>query len=124
MTVLQAGRCGVRFTAGARTFALFLNVQTGCGLHPVCYSVDDNVQTGCGIHPVCYSVDDNVQTGCGIHPVCYSVDDNVWTGCGIHPVCYSVDDNTKQPVQDADHRPSFSAEMKNEWKYYLLTLMS
>jgi hypothetical protein len=41
VTVLQVGQCGVQFTAGARTFSLFLNVQTGCGIHPACYSVDD-----------------------------------------------------------------------------------
>jgi hypothetical protein len=33
-----------------------------------------------------------------------------------------VDDNIKQPGHDANYWPTFSAEMKNEWKYYQLPL--
>jgi len=47
---------------------------------------------------------------------------NIQTGSGIHTACCSVDDESKQPGHDADPWPSFSAEMKNEWKYYLLPL--
>lgn len=52
MTVRQAGLYGVRFTAGVRTFSLFLNVQTGCGIHTACCSVvDESKQPGHDVDP-------------------------------------------------------------------------
>jgi hypothetical protein len=38
------------------------------------------------------------------------------------PAIQWITRESKQPGHDADHWPSFSAEMKNEWKYYLLSL--
>jgi hypothetical protein len=36
---LGAGRFGVRFTAGAKTFSLLRNVQTACVAHPASCAV-------------------------------------------------------------------------------------
>jgi hypothetical protein len=54
-----------------------------------------------------FSLRQRVQIGSGAHPVSCKMS----TGKG------AVSSEVKQPGREADHSPSFSAEVKNVWSY-------